>query len=104
LIFPNTNQRNNHLKAQTPLRIGELVMGLLPGLSNASETIVVVATKENFPFINFEDKNQWKNQRTDDGRYLSYRFVDAATKLGEWLSTLNENQWTIERLPYSISK
>jgi Domain of unknown function (DUF4384) len=104
LIFPNTNQRNNHLDAQKSIRIGDLVMGLIPGLANASETIVVIATKKNFPFINFEDKSQWKDQRTEDGQYLAYRLVDAATKLGEWLSSLDENQWTIERLPYSISK
>lgn len=104
LVFPNTNQRNNHLKAQTPVRIDNLVMGLLPGLSNASEAIIAVATKENFPFINFEDNSQWKNQRTDDGQYIAFRLIEAATKLGEWLSVLNENQWTIDRLPYTISK
>jgi len=104
LIFPNTIQTDNHIKIQDTIRIGNLVMGLLPGFSSSAESIVGIATKENFPFINFEDKNRWKNQVMSDGQYIEFRFIDGATKLGEWLGTLNEDQWTLERLPYAITK
>jgi hypothetical protein len=102
LIFPNVTQNQNFIKAHAVLPISGLTMGLLPGTTEASESIVAIATKENFPFIDFSDKNQWQKIATKEGQFLAFRVAGTATKLAEWLGKLGEDQWTIARLPYSI--
>jgi hypothetical protein len=104
LIFPNVTQSNNLLKSHTVCPVNGLTMGLLPGSKEASETIIAIATKENFPFIDFNDKNQWHKVAKKEGQFLTFRIAGAATKLAEWIGKLGEDQWTIARLPYSIIK
>jgi hypothetical protein len=104
LLYPYVTQANNFLKAQSVFPISGLTMGLLAGSNEASESIIAIATKGNFPFIDFSDKNQWQKIATKEGQFLAFRVAGAATKLAEWLGTLGEDQWTIARLPYSIIK
>jgi len=104
LIYPYVTQTNNFLKAHTVFPIGEFTMGLLAGSNEASESIIAIATKGNFPFIDFSDKTQWQKIATKEGQFLAFRVAGAATKLAEWLGKLGEDQWTIARLPYSIIK
>jgi hypothetical protein len=102
LIYPFVTQTNNFLKAHTVCPINGLTMGLIDGSSRASESIIAIATKGNFPFINFSDTTQWQRTATKEGQFLAFRIAGAAAKLAEWLGTLGEDQWTIARLPYSI--
>ena len=104
LVFPNVTQNNNYLKAHSVCPVSGLTMGLLPGFKEASETIIAIATKENFPFIDFNDKTQWQKVATKEGQFLVFRIAGAATKLAEWMNKLGEDQWSIARLPYSIIK
>jgi hypothetical protein len=104
LVFPNVTQNHNFLKPHTVCSIGGLTMGLLPGMKEASESIIAIATKENFPFVDFADKTQWQKIASEEGQFLAFRVAGAATKLAEWLSNLGEDQWTMARLPYSIIK
>ncbi len=104
LVFPNVTQDHNFLKAHSVLPIGGLTMGLLPGTKEASEIIIAVATKENFPFIDFSDRKQWQHIAIREGRFLAFRVAGAATRLAQWLGNLGEDQWTIARLPYSVVK
>ena len=104
LIYPYVTQANNFLKAHTVFPISGLTMGLLAGSKEASESIIAIATKGNFPFIDFTDVNKWQKVATKEGQFLAFRIAGAAPKLAEWLGTLGENQWTIARLPYSIIK
>jgi hypothetical protein len=104
LIYPYVMQANNFLKAHTVFPIGEFTMGLLAGSNEASESIIAIATKGNFPFIDFSDNTQWHKIATKEGRFLAFRVAGTAVKLAEWLGKLGEDQWTIARLPYSIIK
>lgn len=102
LIFPNVIQSHNFLMAHTVFPISELTMGLLPGMTESSESMIAIATKENFPFINFTDEKQWQQIATKEGKFLAFRVAGASTKLAQWLGNLGEDQWTIARLAYSI--
>ena len=102
LVFPNVMQDYNFLRAHTVLSIGGLTMGLLPDTKEASETIIAVATKENFPFIDFSDTKQWQRIAIREGQFLAFRVAGAATRLAQWLGNLGDDQWTIARLPYSV--
>lgn len=102
LVFPNVTQDYNFLKAHSVMPISGLTMGLLPGTKEASETIFAIATKENFPFIDFTDTKQWQHIAIREGRFLAFRVAGAATRLAQWLGNLGEDQWTIARLPYSV--
>lgn len=104
LLYPYVTQTNNFLKAHTVFPIGEFTMGLLAGSNEASESIIAIATKGNFPFIDFSDKTQWQKIATKEGQFLAFRVAGTAIKLAEWLGKLGEDQWTIARLPYSIIK
>jgi hypothetical protein len=104
LIYPYVTQTNNFLKAHAVFPISGLTMGLFTGASEASESVIAIATKGNFPFIDFSNKDQWQRIATREGQFLAFRIAGAAPKLAEWLGTLGEDQWTIARLPYSIIK
>lgn len=104
LVFPNFMQKKNFVKAVDTLAVNDLVMGLLPEQEQSSEVLMAIATKEQLPFLNFDNAASWKTIATKEGKYLAMNNVGAATEIAQWLIKLGDDQWTSARYPYTIIK
>ncbi len=100
LVFPNLTETRYRLTSHGTLKVDNLVMRLLPNMDKASEHLIAIATKEDFPFVDLKDQKKWQVDRNS----IAFSLAGAATKLAEWLGRLGEDQWTLARVPYSIIK